>query len=92
MQKYIKTLSYYDLRKQKFILKAGAHISSRLRFISKLLKTIKAEARETKPHQRTFALNSNNRPTPSVTLFPTGATPTRAPTTKQPSLFNNAPF
>ena len=34
MQKYIKTLSYYDLRKQKFILKAGAHISSRLRFIS----------------------------------------------------------
>lgn len=46
MQKYIKTLSYYDLRKQKFILKAGTHISSRLRFISKLLKTIKAEARK----------------------------------------------
>ncbi len=46
MQKYIKTLSYYDLRKQKFILKAGAHISSRLRFIPNFSKKIKAEARK----------------------------------------------
>ena len=38
MQKYIKTLSYYDLRKQKFILKAGAHISSRLQFFSNFSK------------------------------------------------------
>jgi hypothetical protein len=49
-------------------------MNNRLRFISKLLKTIKTEARKTRPYQRTFALNSNNRPTPSVIFFPTDAT------------------
>ena len=69
MKNYIKKYFCPDTRKQGSF-STGVHTNQSPPIYFKLLKKIKAEARETKPHRRTFALNSSNRPMLPVNFFP----------------------